>query len=160
MAFQKGNKIWQLADPESVGKPRIFKTPEELWTKTKEYFEYIDENPILKTDFKGKDSEMVKYDLQRPYTWQGLYVFLGVCNLERYKKIDEFVNIFTHIGNIIYNQKFDGATVGIFNHAIIARDLGLTDKTDITTNGKEINIGYKDWTDEQINAEIERLKNS
>ena len=32
--------------------------------------------------------------------------------------------------------------------------------TDITTNGKEINIGYKDWTDEQINAEIERLKNS
>lgn len=34
------------------------------------------------------------------------------------------------------------------------------DKTDITTNGKEINIGYKDWTDEQINAEIERLKNS
>jgi len=34
------------------------------------------------------------------------------------------------------------------------------DKTDITTNGKDINIGYKDWTDEQINAEIERLKNS
>ncbi len=32
--------------------------------------------------------------------------------------------------------------------------------TDITTNGKDINIGYKDWTDEQINAEIERLKNS
>jgi len=32
--------------------------------------------------------------------------------------------------------------------------------TDITTNGKDVNIGYKDWTDEQINAEIERLKNS
>ena len=30
--------------------------------------------------------------------------------------------------------------------------------TDHTTNGKEIGL-YKDWTDEQIDAEIERLKN-
>jgi hypothetical protein len=143
--FEKGNKIWQLADPETVGKPRIFETPEDLWEKAKEYFNYIDENPILKTDFKGKDSDIVHYDLQRPYTWHGLYVFLGVCNLERYKKNDVFANILTHIGNIIYNQKFDGATVGIFNQAIIARDLGLTDKTDITTNGKEINIPVIEW---------------
>ena len=155
--FEKGNKIWQLADPETVGRPRIFETPNDLWEKAKEYFEYIDSNPILKTDFKGKDSEMVKYDLQRPYTWQGLYVFLGVCNLERYRSNDVFANIFTHIGNIIYSQKFDGATVGIFNHAIIARDLGLTDKTDITTNGKDIVSKYSDWTPEQIRAEIQRL---
>ena len=33
------------------------------------------------------------------------------------------------------------------------------DKTDITTNGKEIGSKYSDWTDEQIAAEIERIKN-
>lgn len=155
MAFEKGNKIWQLADPETVGRPRIFETPEELWIKAKEYFKYVDDNPILKSDFKGKDAEMVHYDLQRPYTWQGLYVFLGVCNLERYKDNDVFVNILTHIGNIIYNQKFDGASVGIFNQAIIARDLGLIDKSE--SNVKVKVNQYEEMTDEQIKAEIERL---
>lgn len=33
------------------------------------------------------------------------------------------------------------------------------DKTDITTNGKEITGKYSDWTPEQIRAEIERLDN-
>ncbi len=32
--------------------------------------------------------------------------------------------------------------------------------TDITTNGKEINLPYKDWTEDQINKELERLRNS
>ena len=31
--------------------------------------------------------------------------------------------------------------------------------TDITTNGKEITGKYSDWTDEQIRAEVERIKN-
>jgi hypothetical protein len=136
--FYKGNQLWRLA--QNPGRPMIFKTPEDLWVKSIEYFDYIDANPILKTDFKGKDNEMVKYDLQRPYTWQGLYVFLGVNDLEHYKTKGEFSEILTRIGNIIYNQKFEGASVGIFNHAIIARDLGLTEKHDHTTNGKEIKL--------------------
>lgn len=32
--------------------------------------------------------------------------------------------------------------------------------TDVTTNGKEINLPYKDWTEDQINKELERLRNS
>ena len=32
--------------------------------------------------------------------------------------------------------------------------------TDITTNGKDINLPYKDWTEDQINKELERLRNS
>lgn len=158
MGAPKGNEFWKFADPFKIGRPNKYKTPEELWLHAKQYFDWVDNNPILKTDFKGKDSEMVQYDLQRPYTWQGLYVFLCVKDLEHYKTKNEFSEILTHIGNIIYSQKFDGAAVGIFNHAIIARDLGLVDKSDVTTKGKEINR-YQDLTDEQIAAEVERLKN-
>jgi len=143
--FEKGNKIWQLADPEKVGRPPTYKTPIELWKEVTGYFKWADDNPILKTDFKGKDVETVQYDLQRPYTWQGLYVYLGVKDIEHYKTKIEFSEIIAHIGNIIYSQKFDGASVGIFNPNIIARDLGLTDKTDHTTNGKEINIPVIEW---------------
>lgn len=159
MLFKKGNKIWQLADPTKVGRPPLFENPFELWNEVVKYFQWVDENPILKTDFKGKEADIVHYDLQRPYTWQGLYVFLGVKDLEHYKTKIEFSEIIAHIGNIIYSNKYDGASVGIFNPNIIARDLGLMDKTDITTNGKEITGKYSDWTDEQIRAEVERIKN-
>jgi hypothetical protein len=33
------------------------------------------------------------------------------------------------------------------------------DKTDITTNGRDIGSKYSDWTDEQIALEVERIKN-
>jgi hypothetical protein len=38
----------------------------------------------------------------------------------------------------MFTQKFEGATVGAFNANIIARDLGLKDQTDVTTNGNDI----------------------
>ena len=62
--FQKGNKLWQLR--KTNGRKPIFETPEQLWEQSCKYFEFIDNNPILKTDFKGKNNEMVQYDLQRP----------------------------------------------------------------------------------------------
>lgn len=141
--FTRGNKIWQLADPTKVGRPPIYKNPAELWSEVVGYFEWVDKNPILKTDFKGKDASEVQYDLQRPYTWQGLYVYLGVKDIEHYKTKSEFSEIIAHISNIIYSQKFDGAAVGIFNPNIIARELGLADKKDITTDGEPIKQVFK-----------------
>ena len=136
--FQKGNKLWQLR--KTNRRKPIFETPEQLWEQSCKYFEFIDNNPILKTDFKGKDNEIVQYDLQRPYTWQSLYVFLNVSNLDYYKTKSDFSEILTHIGNIMYSQKFEGASAGIFNHAIIARDLGLTERFDHTTKGEQMNL--------------------
>ena len=136
--FQKGNKLWQLRKFD--GRKPIFETPDQLWERACEYFDFIDNNPILKTDFKGKDNEMVQYDLQRPYTWHGLYVYLNVCNLDHYKTKTDFSDVLTRIGNIMYCQKFEGASSGIFNHAIIARDLGLTEKFDHTSKGEQINL--------------------
>lgn len=136
--FEKGNKIWQLADPNKVGRPLNFETPIDLWNEVVNYFQWVDSNPIIKQDFKGKDADKVDYELQRPYTWQSLYVYLGVTNLDYYKTKDEFLGILTHIGNIIYSCKYDGALVGIFNYSMVSRDLGLMERSDITSNGNEI----------------------
>ena len=38
------------------------------------------------------------------------------------------------IGLEIYEDKFNGATAGVFQHNIIARDLGLTDKKDLSSS--------------------------
>lgn len=142
MGFEKGNQYWKLADPDFVGAPRIFETPKDLWEAVRPYFEWIDENPTItvQTTSSAKGTFTNVNELQRPYTWRGLFAFLGICNLERYKEKDEFAKTITHIENIIISQKFEGAASGIFNASIIGKDLGLVDKKDHTSNGKELNL--------------------
>lgn len=148
MAAPKGNQFWKLADPECLGRPPMFETQSELWEKAKLYFQECDENPMQKdevtTTEKGSYYKTINYKI--PYTWEGLYVFLGVSNLDRYKKLEEFIGVTTHIDNVIRNQKYSGAAAGLFNANIIARDLGLVDKTEnknknTTTTKTQITFG-------------------
>jgi hypothetical protein len=140
MKFQKGNELWRLADPSNVGRPRNFETPQDLWNECVKYFEHVDSNPIIKktTSIGDKGSIYTETEYKRPYTWEGMYVFLNVQSLDRYKKNIVFVDILTRIKQIIYSQKFEGAAAGVFNANIIARDLGLKDNTDITSKGESI----------------------
>ena len=133
MSAPEGNQFWKLADPDKIGRPPKFETPKDLWDEVVCYFQSCDENPIVvqetcKTD-KGVNTKTLSH--QVPYTWEGLYCYLQVCNLNHYKEKEEFSSILTHIGNLIRNQKFTGAAVGIFNQNIIARDLGLVDKKEV-----------------------------
>jgi hypothetical protein len=59
---------------------------------------------------------------------------------------NDFLQIITRIEDIIYSQKFEGAAVGQFNSNIIARDLKLSDQTDITSGGEQIIINMIDGT--------------
>lgn len=150
MAAPKGNQFWKLADPECLGRPLNFKTPQDLWDRSKEYFAECDDNPLevseVTTTEKGMFSKIKLHKV--PYTWEGLYVFLGISNLDRYKEKKEFVGIITHIGNVIRNQKFSGAAAGLFNSNIIARDLGLSDKTESKISG-EVDIPVIRWAKSQ-----------
>ena len=156
-----GNQFWKLADPETLGRPRIFKTPAELWEKAQGYFQECDENPLKAVKRKSRKYKTKEYSgfsdeeietLKIPYTWEGLYVYLGVCDLEYYRKDRDFSKVLTHIRNIMYNQKFSGAAAGIFNHSIIARDLGLKEHTEhtgeITINQRELDRRAQELEDE------------
>lgn len=142
MAFKKNNQLWRLADPAKVGRPLKWKTPEDLWEDAKGYFKYKDEEPFTSTEVtvseKGSYSKSIHH--KRAYTWQGLFVYLGVPDLKYYKEKDEFSPILTHIGNIMYEQKFEGASAGVFNSNIISRDLGLRDNHDVTTKGEKMGV--------------------
>lgn len=137
MAAPKGNEFWKLRSKH--GRDKLFSTPELLWEAACEYFEWIEDNPLIEIDFKGKDAERVELPHIRPFTIQGLCSYLGVNTLyfrdfkEGLKnKEDElskdFSLIVTHIEETIYRQKFEGAACGFYNANIIARDLGLQDK--------------------------------
>lgn len=140
MSAPKGNQYWRLADPDFIGRPRRFETPQDLWEAVKPYFDWCDENPWITQEFTTTDKgSYTKNTIHKiPYTWQGLFVFLGVSNLNGYKENEDFSTIYTHIAHIIYSQKYEGAAVGAFNANLISRDLGLTDKQDLTSAGEKL----------------------
>ena len=150
MAAPKGNQFWRNIPYEKIGRPLGFETPEILWEECKLYFEECDKSPFIKTESTvGERGDSVKTSEHKiPYTWLGLCVFLSVCDLDAYKKREEFSGVIKVLDNIIRNQKFSGAAAGLFNSNIIARDLGLVEKKQVENKEEEIDLSNLD--DEEI----------
>lgn len=138
-AFEPGNSIWRLR--LTSGRPKIFETPEAFAEACNSYFEWVEANPlneaVLQKIKVDRDTEKVKvYSLpkMRPLTIEGLCNFLdiAVASFYEYEKRADFLEIVTRVRQIIYNQKFEGAAAGFFNPSIIARDLGLVEKSEKT----------------------------
>jgi len=123
-----------------------------MWKAACEYFKYIDDNPIVIQDNKGTKN-VNEVEFKRPYTLQGLCLYLDVNTIyfnrfeeerksENTKEANDFCKIITRIRETIYNQKFEGAAIGIFQHNIIARDLGLIEKrqSEVNLNGTKFQV--------------------
>lgn len=156
MGAPLGNEFWKLRSKH--GRDKLFKTPELLWEAACEYFEWCEGSPINDPrSYEGKAF------IQRPFTIQGFCIYVGANTdyLRNFKNDlpendQDFAPIIRDIMDIIYNQKFEHAAVGIYSHNIIARDLGLaeTTKNDHTSKGEPIqslaNFSYE---------QLERLAN-
>lgn len=136
MAAPKGNEYWKLASKH--GREKLFTTPALMWEAACEYFEWCSSNPWLKTDYRGKDNEMVQIPTSRPFTKSGLCLYLncGSAYFRSFKhdlkgKTDdlsnEFATVIARIEEIVYTQQFEGATVGAYDGRIISRALGLSE---------------------------------
>lgn len=143
MAAPKGNQFWK--DRMKDGRDKDY-TPESLLEASCNYFQWCEDNPWTEKDWVGKDAVMVKRETPRPFTLQGLCIFLNISDqtLNNYEKSEEYFGIVTRIKQIIYNQKFEGAAVGAYNANIIARDLGLSDKKEQNVTLKKIGKDLED----------------
>ena len=152
MAATKGNEWWRLRSKH--GRDKLFETPELLWEACVEYFEATDERKWVKMDWVGKDAIKVERESETPYTLSGLCLYLGTSrewwNKFKNAQHKDFLQVLTQVEETIYTQKFEGAAVGAFNASIIARDLGLTEKTDLTTQGEKIQTTIIKWGDKDI----------
>lgn len=145
MAAPKGNSFWTLR--LTHGRKHAIATPDELWSNFIEYAKWIEENPLLEIDFRGKDAYEVQIPKMRPFTKEGFALACGLSGwevIEEWKKREGFLEIITRIEKYIYTQKFEGAAAGLLNHNIIARDLGLADKTE-NKNTHELPETYNDF---------------
>ncbi len=122
----KGNEFWRFA-MENIGRDKEY-TPELLAAKAIEYFLWVEANPLTKDIGGGKTQ-----DLGRPLTIGAFCLFAGITHrtFNNYAEgigYKEFFPICEQIKETIRTQKYEGAAVGKFNAAIIARDLGLVDR--------------------------------
>ncbi|HHZ69160.1 MAG TPA: DNA-packaging protein [Flavobacteriales bacterium] len=151
MAPPKGNQHWKKRTKH--GRDKLFTSPEILFDAACEYFQYCEDNPIVeeKVFHAGGIITRADVELLRPFTIAGLNTFLDISKttLLLYKKDEKYTSTIERIESIIYDQKFTGATVGLFNSNIIARDLGLTDKQEV----KQVS----ELSDEELDEKIKEL---
>ena len=141
MAAPAGNQFWK--NRTIHGRDKLFDSPETLWVEACKYFEFCDQNPLESLEFNGKDAIECIVPKMRAYTWTGLEYFLDIESLRWYKTSEshkDFLQVISRIEKVIYTQKFEGAAAGLLNSNIIARDLGLSDKQDITNNNIVVEI--------------------
>ncbi len=142
MAAPKKNSFWKLRSKH--GRDKIFETPDDFLKVAYKYFKLCDKNPwhhneVVKT---GKDAgKILPVPTQRPYTIEALCRFCHIThktflNYEKEESYKDFLQVFTHVREIIENNQFEGATVGAYNANIIARKLGLVDKQKKEHSGK------------------------
>ena len=143
MGAEKGNEYWKRRSKH--GRDRIIKSPEFLADASDEYFSWCLDNPIIEVDFRGKDLQRIELPHPRVFKKEEFARFCGVAQwrtLEELKQVEglenDFSQVLTRIEGIIADQKYTYAVVGMFNSTIVARDLGLKDAKDHTTNGKDL----------------------
>lgn len=156
MPAPKGNRFWEARS--SHGRKPIFSDPEQLWTACVEYFEWVEDNPLQEgIAYQGKLSDDALPKMRAMTLW-GLCNFLdiGENTWREYCKREDFLQVTSRVDQIIRQQKFEGASAGLLNPNIIARDLGLAEKNEHTgKDGGPIEI--HNMTAEQRQQRIDEL---
>jgi len=134
MAAPKGNRFWEARS--SHGRKPIFPSPDDLWAAACEYFEWVEDNPLYEdklTSYQGENKHEPVAKM-RAMTLAGLCLFLDISREAwyEYERKDGFSDVTRAIDETIRSQKFAGAAADLLNANIIARDLGLADKQDVS----------------------------
>ena len=132
-----GNRFWEARS--SHGRSPIFDSPEKLWNACCEYFVWVEENPLQEEKMFQYQGMIVRDTVSkmRAMTIGGLCIFLDIAKRtwDGYTDRDDFMLVTSQVEEIIRNQKFAGAAADLLNANIIARDLGLADKQELTGAG-------------------------
>ena len=160
MSAPKENRFWMARS--SHGRKPIFESPEKLWEACCEYFQWCEDNPLYETKAFAFQGVVTTEELpkMRAMTIGGLCLFLDISDdcLSNYGKREDFIGIVADVKQTIYQQKFSGAAADLLNANIIARDLGLKDKSvhdHLSTDGS---MTPKAYSQEQYAEAQSKLK--
>jgi len=154
MSRLKGNKFWELRTKH--GKDKIFSDPKTLWEEAKLYWDWCDRSPWMRPElvkYKG-DAEEYEIPLGRPYSLDGLTIYLGVsgayfraAKINLTNKIEEgkatpieeaLLEAIEMIITVTRTQNLEGAAVNVFNANIMARQHSLAETINQNSTGDAV----------------------
>lgn len=147
-----------------MGLHKKIETPEILWDLFLDFKVWLKNNPMQRNEFNSKMGSIVSIPLERPLTWSRFDCYVNdlgiITDLEDYRlntdgRYSDFKGVITRINKEMYSDKFEGASAGIYNANIIAKDLGLVEKTQAENTNINHNI---ELTPEEREARIKELK--
>ena len=127
-----------------VGRPARFESAEQFWLEALEAFAWFDSHP-LRMDVRDKKrassegdktAEKTYVEVQRPYTIDGLLVYLNVQttwtdmkrNYSKRPDWPEFYAVFNACEQCVRNNQVTGAMIGLYSERLTARLNGISDK--------------------------------
>lgn len=163
-----GKQVWKLRSIH--GKDKLFASGELLRDEACRYFDWCDRHPWERVElvkYKGS-SEEADVPLGRPYTMDGLAVFLRVSGgyfrtakrqngeyieakepleergtatpdeLRRLAEARDVLDAIEWVEMVVRTQQVEGAAVGVFNAGLVARINNISDNTNITSKGSAV----------------------
>jgi hypothetical protein len=133
--------------PTKKGHGKYIETPEKLMEYFEKYRSWRKKNGRKLSYYSKSVGDYVDKIVEAPVTWTGFQVWLRqnkiINGLEDYEKNDDgrygdYAHVIRAIKDEIYEDKYTGAVCGLFKENIIARDLGLMERTDHTTKGDKM----------------------
>lgn len=129
-----------------------------------EYLYWCEKNPIKKTKVLN-DGTIVDYEAPRAPLKKGFEAYVGrpelikaTKNTKNYKsgpQAEEYQAVIGWIQNILFEQKFTGAAVGVYNASLISKELGLVERQEIEQNS--VSNTTIEVIDNDTKAELDKL---
>ena len=138
---EASDQLWKLS---VANRWRLHKnaTPENVLEIVCEYFQWCVDNPLLEAKLVTYEgvSTLEHIPRMRAMTLKGLCSFLciHIDTWASWRRGDDrryLQPVVKWAEQVIYDQKFSGAAAGFLNPNIIARDLGLAEKSELTGGG-------------------------
>lgn len=132
--------LWRrVKEQRAIYRPRIVEGPEELWELCSGYFQWVHDNPLYEARSHATREGIIlaSSPKMRAMTIIGLCVYLGISRTtwETWRKPEvnpDLSPVCQLVEYVIWEQKFTGAAANLLNAQLIARDLGLADRSEIS----------------------------
>lgn len=139
-----GNTFWML-HRRNGAVPRTLETPEIMVEAVHSYFQWVKDNPLYDVKMRvaalpEDDPVEVKTPKMRAMSKTRLCLHIGITRAgwDNYRTRKGYEAIWEATMDAIYAQKFEGAAADLLNATIITRDLGLKERTDLTSGDEPI----------------------
>lgn len=135
----------------------VFPTPEALWSSAVQYFQWVEDNPLVeeKVFFNKDGAHREDITHPRPMTLKAMWVHMniGKASWYDYRAKEDYANVCEEIDSIIYEQKFSYAAADMMNAQLIGKELGIAEVTKHTGN-----VAVTDMSNDEIDRKLEELR--